>query len=102
MLYVAHRSYSGSFCPLSMGCRTCCSRPLLSIDGTLSLIVGNEVLVSRWRKYWYYGVLMENQGDYLQPVPASRGWFPAKCVKEVPAGYLDSGEKHSGSEKKLL
>ena len=47
--YVATRDYSGSFIPISFGCKTCCCIPF-SDDPRMPIGVEDEILVTRWQK----------------------------------------------------
>ncbi|CAG0890782.1 unnamed protein product [Darwinula stevensoni] len=84
--------YSGSWCPLSKGLRTCWGQPC-SDEPRAPLIVGDTVRISRWKRYahstafvlhlqshWLYGEVVgrRDKGGYRV-----KGWFPKSCVVEV-------------------
>jgi len=86
VIFEGKKEYSGSWFPISLSIRTCCSAPW-SEEKRISLAVGDILHVTRIRRHWLYG---EKQvPPELAPLPILgessqiKGWFPRCCVEEV-------------------
>ncbi|XP_022094898.1 palmitoyltransferase ZDHHC6-like [Acanthaster planci] len=91
--YIATEDYEGSWFPISKGCRTCICIPLTD-ESRIEIDEGDIIMVSRWKKYWLYGEVI--QDDDEDPAPRIRGWFPRQCAKQN-TGQVDS----DGESKKV-
>ncbi|KAG1675088.1 Palmitoyltransferase ZDHHC6 [Nymphon striatum] len=60
--YEIVEAYSGYWFPCSKGYKICCHPPI-SDEPRIMLVIGDKVLVSRWKRH--------------------RGWFPRRCAVEV-------------------
>ena len=78
--YQIVRSYSGYWFPLSQGCGVCCHPPCTD-EPRIRLMPGSIVRVTRWKKYWLYGELVQEASE--GSVARVRGWFPRQCVVEI-------------------
>jgi len=72
-------SYSGAWFPLSQGLSVCC-RPPCTDEPRIRLFAGSRVRVTRWKRFWLYGELVQDQAQGQKRV---RGWFPRQCAVEV-------------------
>ncbi|XP_018327685.1 palmitoyltransferase ZDHHC6 [Agrilus planipennis] len=81
-IYSIVRPVSGSWFPISYGFGTF-FHPVCTDEPRLKLEIGDEVLVTRWRKYWLYG---EKQSPII---PKLKGWFPRKSAIELTNKKLD-------------
>lgn len=92
--------YNGRWCPLfSYGCRTCMSFPI-SDEPRIALNVGDDVMVTRWKKRWLYGEKLRSATETEENL---KGWFPKDSVVEVVSPILCS-QRHvvtNSSSKKL-
>ena len=108
--------YSGSWVPVSHGWLVLCHPPCTD-EPRIKLNVGNDVVVTRWRKFvqilsqymldavsktsvlltpnssylyrhWLFGE-RENESVDDSSVKRNRGWFPRNCVIEVIANGND-------------
>ncbi|KAK7871167.1 hypothetical protein R5R35_002409 [Gryllus longicercus] len=82
--YQAISDYSGSWVPITQGWRVLCHPPFTD-EPRIRLHRGDNVMVTRWRRYWLFGERLLND----ETAPRQRGWFPRRCVVEVDGG---SGE----------
>jgi len=74
--YKIAKAYSGSWFPFwTMGFKVA-SRPPCTDEPRISLIVGDSVRVTRWKKHWLYG-------DKINCEERVRGWFPRRCAIEI-------------------
>lgn len=74
--YQVVRNYSGAWFPLSHGFGVCCHPPCTD-EPRISLFSGSSVRVTRWKKHWLYGELVQQEGQ-----ARVRGWFPRHCAVE--------------------
>ncbi|CAF0876321.1 unnamed protein product [Brachionus calyciflorus] len=82
--YIVNRDYSGSFFPVSLGCKTCCCVPF-SDDPRMPVVNGDEISVTRWQKHWLYGEKVKSRIENdKQKHKVTKGWFPSKIVKIHP------------------
>lgn len=50
MKYVVINDYSGAFCPITKGCKTCCCIPW-SEEPRIKISCKDQIMVTRWQKY---------------------------------------------------
>ncbi|XP_034248855.1 palmitoyltransferase ZDHHC6-like [Thrips palmi] len=74
-LYSVINKFSGWHLPFVNGWGALCHVPYTD-EPRIKLDIGENVFVTRWRKYWLFG---EKEGAEKK----SRGWFPRSCVVEV-------------------
>ena len=86
--YKSVENYNGSFCGLHHGCRTCIAFPW-SLEKRLKFQKEQNLLVTRWRKYWLYGMkVLYEENSVKDP---EKGWFPKNCaVREDDNGELEA------------
>jgi len=70
--------YSGAWFPLTQGIAVCCHPPCTD-EPRIALEEGDMVGVTRWKKYWLYGEVVQ-VGQVQQA--RVRGWFPRRCAVE--------------------
>jgi len=85
--YQIIKSYSGYWFPLSQGCAVCYHPPCTD-EPRIRLVPGSIVRVTRWKKYWLYGELVQDKSQQ-DPKARVRGWFPRQCAVEL----LDHGDR---------
>ena len=77
--YVVEKDYSGRWFPiLSFGFRVSL-RPPCTDEKRVPLRIGDRVAVTRWKRYWLYGEILERNEveiSNLSERRALRGWFP--------------------------
>ena len=82
-LYQAIKVYNGSWCPLfAYGVRTCLGFPC-SDESRIALQIGDNVAVTRWKKWWLYGQVQSKiqvNGSAPDESDSGRGWFPRHAV----------------------
>nr|CAI5845035.1 unnamed protein product [Callosobruchus analis] len=86
-LYSIVRPASGYWFPIfSHGIRICLNFPCTD-EPRIQLAIGDKVQVTRWRKHWLFGELVQQDGDTsLVECDTSdrvRGWFPRRCAVET-------------------
>ncbi|XP_028405948.1 palmitoyltransferase ZDHHC6-like isoform X2 [Dendronephthya gigantea] len=93
--YKAVEDYNGNFFGLFHGCRTCLSFPW-SLEKRLRFKKDQDLLVTRWRKYWLYGMKVHNEESVKDP---EKGWFPRNCAVCVDEdGGLESSQEKPKNE----
>lgn len=88
--YDVVKSYNGSFITCRHGCRACICIPC-SDEPRVSIEQGDQVLVTRWERYWMYGERVEKQTLTESEITTKkargrrrpRGWFPRSCIYEA-------------------
>lgn len=79
--YFVNTTFNGRWFPLHFGIRVCFNPPC-SDEKRLALKVGDKVVVTRWKRYWLYGEILERDNMILlNPLERRelRGWFPRVC-----------------------
>ncbi|KAG7154392.1 palmitoyltransferase ZDHHC6-like [Homarus americanus] len=80
--------FSGWWFPCTKGICVCCHPPCTD-EPRIRLYPGDEVIVTRWKKYWLYG---ERINSSSSPTTSSgdgsnvyrhRGWFPRRCAVQI-------------------
>lgn len=97
-------NYSGSWLPISKGCKVIYNIPCTD-EVRIPVNVGDQIEVTRGKRHWLYGqkVPENKNSDDLR----IRGWFPRRCAKrenEVEnhdSSTEDSIEDDNGKKKKL-
>ncbi|ESO04776.1 hypothetical protein HELRODRAFT_191722 [Helobdella robusta] len=81
VLFVVHRKYSGSYLPVTFGCRTCYCQPCFD-EPRLKVKEGERVLVTRLRRNWLYGekLFLSEVSHVQKKEKRQRGWFPRQCA----------------------
>lgn len=98
-VYVIVKDANGSWLPLSHGFGVLCHPPCTDED-RIKVEIGNEVIVTRWRKYWLFGEKIEPQNSF-EPVKRVRGWFPRRCAQDLPEEMQPINFNTQKSEKKV-
>ncbi|XP_045621860.2 palmitoyltransferase ZDHHC6 isoform X2 [Procambarus clarkii] len=84
--YQIVEAYSGWWFPCTKGFGVCCHPPCTD-ESRISLQPGDEVLVTRWKKYWLYGERINLKDCSAAPRGSSsfrhRGWFPRRCAVQL-------------------
>ena len=106
--YKIINNYNGSWFPLfSQGFRVCLSYPITD-EPRISLRINDIVLVTRWKKHWLYGKVINQQtATAINHKNEIKGWFPKKCAVEVvlPNDLRDFNDKrcfNSNDNRKKL
>ncbi|EEB13059.1 zinc finger protein DHHC domain containing protein, putative [Pediculus humanus corporis] len=82
--YAVVKKYSGRWFPVVFGFKVLFSIPCTD-ENRLRLNVGDNVLVTRWRKNWLFGEMINKEGgDQIE----QKGWFPRCCVIEINGNKL--------------
>lgn len=99
--YTITETYSGAWFPISKGIKVCASPPC-SDDPRIPVVVGDKVLVSRWKRHWLYGDKIYSASDdiVIQEFSRQRGWFPRRCAVEIINGSLDGHFKKLDKKNK--
>ncbi|KAK8727187.1 hypothetical protein OTU49_009739 [Cherax quadricarinatus] len=84
--YQIVEAFSGWWFPCTKGLGVCCHPPCTD-EPRIPLQPGDEVLVTRWKKYWLYGERINLKEILAAPQGTSssrhRGWFPRRCAVQV-------------------
>lgn len=83
--YQVVRAFSGWWFPCFQGLGVCCHPPCTD-EPRISLMSGETVIVTRWKKYWLYGErAVKNKNEDLSSKSSKRhrGWFPRRCAVQV-------------------
>lgn len=90
--YKSIEGYNGSFCGWRQGFRTCLAIPW-SLEKRLRFRKEENLLVTRWRKYWLYGMKIQDEENSVKD--PEKGWFPRNCAVRV-----DDNEGLESSQEK--
>ncbi|CAH1989992.1 unnamed protein product [Acanthoscelides obtectus] len=105
-LYTIFRPVSGYWFPIfSHGIRVCLNFPCTD-EPRIKLAIGDKVQVTRWRKHWLFGELVQqrdeisteerNRYDTSERV---RGWFPRRCAVETNRVNYKNGVSSQNNKK---
>lgn len=79
--YQIVEKFSGWWFPCTKGIGVCCHPPCTD-EPRIPLQPGDQVMVTRWKKYWLYGERIE-LGSKSTSATRHRGWFPRRCAVQV-------------------
>ncbi|XP_044760994.1 palmitoyltransferase ZDHHC6 [Coccinella septempunctata] len=79
-LYFVVKAASGCWFPISHGVGVLCHPPCTD-EERIALQPEDQVVVTRWRKYWLFGEKVQEENG--EPTKRIRGWFPKCCVVEA-------------------
>ncbi|GLV42049.1 uncharacterized protein CBL_04992 [Carabus blaptoides fortunei] len=95
-LYRITNPVSGSWFPIMQGFGVCLHPPCTD-EPRIRLRPGDEVNVTRWRKYWLFGDKVNGSSE--ENATKTRGWFPRRCAIEIIDANEETNQHNIGQKK---